>query len=167
MSAAVRPPRILGSSWDGEQVTRKVYLTSYDRYDEVLEYDTETGASKLMRRSGFERLRLERTFGTFTREDERVLGVFASPQGPVLFLDGQRVLARFGEVSASVAADGSQRSFTLSARGKRKLRFDYQERHGAGTNPYDNEPEDVDLGSMIAAGIRKEQFFKNYTRDWV
>jgi hypothetical protein len=87
----------------GEQVTRKVYLTIYDRYDEVLEYDTTTGCSKVMKGSDFERLGVARTFGRFAREDEHVLGVFASPQGPVLFLDAQRVLGRFGEISASVA----------------------------------------------------------------
>jgi len=44
--------------------------------------------------------------------------------------------------------------------------LDYQERLGIGTNPYDNEQEDVDLFAMLAAGLRKEQFFRAYVKDW-
>jgi hypothetical protein len=43
----------------------------------------------------------------------------------------------------------------------------YKNRFGIGTNPYDNELEDVDLFALIASGIRFEPFFRQYTRDWV
>jgi len=65
--------------------TRKVYLASYDRYEGVLEYDTATGSSKLMKRSDFERLGVALTFGTFTREDAHVLYAFATEDERRLF----------------------------------------------------------------------------------
>ena len=42
----------------------------------------------------------------------------------------------------------------------------YEERVGIGANPYDTEPEDIDLFAMIGAGLRSQQFFRNNIMDW-
>jgi hypothetical protein len=63
------------------------------------------------------------------------------------------------------------RQFTLTHDGagpdKVELSLLYKNKEGTGANPYDTEPEDVDLLAMLAAGLQKEQFFTNYTQDWV
>lgn len=148
---------------------RTLYLESYDRFDEILEYQLPEGNFAV----ALPMLRTH-TFGAFTREGEHVSGVFASPSGPVFFLDARHAVLQFGCSSATIEADrdGSMRQFTLrhdegARKGKIEFSLRYRERVGIGTNPYDTEPEDVDLFAMLATGLRSEQFFKNYTKDWV
>ncbi|SRR5258708_1144870 len=154
-------------------VTRTVYLKSYDRYDEILEYRLPEGQFAILAQDKFSLRGIPLTFGAFCREGEQVAGVFASPDGPVFFLDGQHVVGRFGQTSATVddvTVQGLPRrrfSFTHQepASGKIKFRLYYKERLGIGTNPYDNEEEDIDLLAMIASGVRHETFFRLYTRE--
>jgi hypothetical protein len=155
------------------ELTRTLYLKSFDRFNEILEYKLPKAEFAVVPQHDFTVLGVAPTFGTFTREGDHVAGVFASPKGPVFFLDKERVVCRFGCTSATVgmAPSGSMLQFTLThaepAQEKKEFTLRYQERMGIGTNPYDNEPEDIDLFAMLAAGLRKEQFFRNYTKDWV
>jgi hypothetical protein len=147
---------------------RTIYLRSYDRYDDILAYRLPEGAVAILTRSGFAALGPALNFGAFCREGERVAGVFASPDGPVFFLDAQHVVGRFGRTSAAVT-DGplpSTQSFTFAHEAV-AFTLVYRKRHGIGTNPYDNDEADVDLFAMIASGVRREAFFRGYTRDWV
>lgn len=50
--------------------------------------------------------------------------------------------------------------------GKTTLAMLYRERTGLGANAYDNEAEDVDLFARIALGLRREQFFRAYRKNW-
>jgi hypothetical protein len=154
-------------------VTRTVYLASFDRHDDILAYDTVNGVGRVLARQDFEGLGVLRTFGAFTRDGEHLFGVFASPEGPVFFLDAQQLVGAHGTVSATISpppahgAPGGKHRLTLSVAGGASLSFDYREHAGIGTNPYDTTPEDVDLAAMIAAGIEKKQFFAGYTKNWV
>ena len=160
--------RLQGADW----MTRTLYLRSYDRFDEVLRYALPEGEFAIIPRSGLTAGVTDLTVGVFTREGERVAGIFASPEGPVFFLDTRRVVCRFSQTSAITAAtsDGSMRRFTLIQEDAASERVEfsllYEEREGIGTNPYDTEPEDIDLFAMIATGLRREQFFLHFTRDW-
>ena len=53
------------------------------------------------------------------------------------------------------------------AGGKTQFSIFYKERVGIGANPYDNEQEDVDMFAMLAEGFLREQFFRNYTKEWI
>ncbi len=150
---------------------RTIYLRSYDIYNEFLEYNLPDGRFAVITRSHFETLAAPRAFGAFTREGSRVAGVFASPAGPVVFLDSQQITARFGCTTATIdpAVGDATQQFTLThdgPEGRINLTLSYRERPGLGANPYDTEPEDVDLLAMIASGLRREQFFRAYTRDY-
>ena len=143
-----------------------IYLNSYDLYREILEYDTETGKSRIIDRESCEVPLMQ---GTFTRQEAEVMGLFASPEGPVFILGKRRILGRFGEIQAFVvpAGDRGWLRFVLQSNDSIEFVFDYTERLGIGTNPYDNEPEDVDLAAWIAAQVRREAFFKLFTRAWI
>jgi hypothetical protein len=147
---------------------RIIYLTSYDLYVEVLAYRLPEGTFTILTRDDFIRLGIQRSFGTFSREGEHVAGVFASPTGPVLFLDSRHLVGRLGCTHAKVEpAAGSMLQFTLTHEEKIEFSLVYRDRPGIGVNPYDTEPEDVDMFAMLASGLRKEQFFRNYVKDWV
>jgi hypothetical protein len=149
-------------------VIGKVYVASFDVHDEILEYEPTTGAARVMSRSVFERTGAARTFGAFMREGDRVLGVLATPDGPLVFADRTRIVARFGEVSGEARADGPGRQrFELGVRGLPVIAFEYAARGVIGANPYDATPEDVDMGAMLAAALRREGFFRNHTRAWI
>lgn len=142
---------------------RTLYLRSYDRYDERLAYALPEGTWRIVAPDAG----VTETFG-LTRAGDRVAGVYASPDGPTFFVDGRRVVGRFGATVASVDRVASRRMrFVLHDGGRPMFAVDYDERHGIGTNPNDREPADVDLFALMAAGTRGEQFFIGYTRDWV
>jgi hypothetical protein len=169
-----------------------VHLTSYDRYEDILEYTVPSGTYQILKRDEWERQGIKATFGGFCREitelavmptperprvfEEYVAGVFASPEGPVFFKDERHVVGRFGQTTASVEdivamTNKRMKLYTLNhveADG-RKVMFSllYEPRIGIGANPYDNEEEDIDILAMIATNIKHEAFFKAYKKDWI
>lgn len=154
--------------------TRTVYLKSYDLYAEILEYSLPEGKFAVLPREQFELRGIALAFGDFSREGDQVAGVFASPEGPVFFLNEKHLVGRFGRTTASVddlaVAFKRRRMYRLTHREESGEETDlvlvYDTRLGIGANPYDNEEEDIDLFALIASGIRGEQFFRNYTRAW-
>jgi hypothetical protein len=149
-------------------MSHSLYLPSYDVYDDVLQYSLPEGASSILSRARYTAGTNAFAFGLFTREGPHVAGIFASPDGPIVFLDTRRVICRFGRTMAATEAiaEGPTRQFTLQNDGATEFSLSYKERVGLGVNPYDTELEDIDLFAMIARGLRNEQFFRNYTRAW-
>jgi hypothetical protein len=149
-----------------------IYLRSYDRFDEFLRYELPRGSFVIITRNDFEALAVPAGFGAFTREGNRVAGVFASPRGPVVFVDSQQVNASFGHTSAAIvpASAPSMQQFTLihdhPLEANVTLTLTYRERSGLGVNPYDTEREDVDLFALLVSGLNRDQFFRAYTKDW-
>jgi hypothetical protein len=151
---------------------RIVYLRSYDLFDEFLRYELPQGRFAVITRHDFEALATPAAFGSFTREGNRVAGVFASPRGPIVFVDAQQITASFGHTSAAIepASAPPMQQFTLihdhPLEAKVTLTLPYRERSGLGVNPYDTEREDVDLFALLVSGLNREQFFRGYTKDW-
>jgi hypothetical protein len=106
--------------------------------------------------------------GAFMREGGQFAGVFASPDGPVFFLNEEHLPLRYGYASAITVKqqDAPMMHFTLTAMDEsghaHRFSMVYRERHGIGTNPYDNDLEDVDLLALIARNLRQEFFFSRY-----
>ena len=150
-------------------MSRTIYLASYDRYLEVLEYYLPEGRYALRERAEY----IPLTRGAFTREDSHVVGIFATPDGLMFFFDSEHLLLRFGKALATVTQEPGKpvMHFALTAEdseGKtHAFALRYAERHGIGTNPYDNEIEDVDLLAMIARGLGYRSFFDAYIKDWL
>jgi hypothetical protein len=150
---------------------RIVYLKSYDLFDEFLRYELPHGRFAVITRHDFEALAISSDFGAFTREGDCVAGVFASPRGPLVFVDSQQVTASFGHTTAAIepASAPSMQQFTLihdhPLEAKVILTLAYRERPGLGVNPYDTEPADVDLFALLVSGLTREQFFRVYTKD--
>lgn len=144
------------------------YLRSYDKNERVLKYDAASGAHRVMSRAEAEHAGLKKGFGAFVEEDGSVYGIFASPDGPVLFRNEQRVPVRLGATTARVVIDSDSRihCFSVTDNGVHVFGTHYREREGLGANPYDQSPEDVDLFVMVTEGLKKPQFHANYTRPW-
>jgi hypothetical protein len=112
---------------------------------------------------------MEFTLGAFMREGGQFAGIYASPDGPVFFMNDERLPLRFGDALATTVKRGDApfRRFTLTATDEagreRTFSMEYREREGIGTNPYDAEIEDVDMLAMIARGVRSREFFEVYT----
>jgi hypothetical protein len=168
------PARLRGwADEKGAALSRTIYLKSCDLYDEILEYQIPEGTFAIVPREQFAARGIPLTFGNFCREGQQVAGIFATPEGPVIFLDAQQVLGRFGECFATVKDVPGQTkkyfTFVLKADGKQMERFGlmYERRLGIGANPYDNEEEDIDLLAMIATNLQHEGFYRAYSKEWV
>jgi hypothetical protein len=109
------------------------------------------------------------TRGAFMREGGQFAGIFASPDGPVFFMNEERLPLRYGCSSARIVTqpDTPMMHFTLTATDEYghayTFSMHYRERYGIGTNPYDNDPEDIDLLALIAKNLSRETFFTRYT----
>jgi hypothetical protein len=157
--------------WDGAPAS--ILLRSYDNVREVLEYAPATRAWIL--HAADDVPEGHRTFGAFTRNEHgHVAGIFATPDGPAVFLNKTLMLVRPGETAVQLEDAGSnphRSKFSLVHRSqpRRTQVVDaliYEHRHGVGTNPYDTEREDVDLFAMIATRLEREDFLRAYKRDW-
>src|SRR5258708_37056513 len=97
-------------------MNRIIYLKSYDRYDEILKYHLPSGRFAVLKDDKFKALGLPLTFGSFCSEGPQVAGLFASPDGPVFFLDERQVGCRFGETTpnGTVAPGETNRQLTFS-----------------------------------------------------
>ncbi len=153
-------------------MTRTVYLKSYDLYAEILEYTLPEGKFAILSRDKVEASGIPFTFGAFCREGQQVAGVFATPDGPVFFLDAQHVVGRYGQTYAWVkdVPQQNKRHFAFDHQDKdRTVKFSliYEKRLGIGANPYDNQEEDIDLLAMIASNSDRAAFYRAYTKEWV
>lgn len=153
-------------------MNRAVYLKSYDRYNEILKYRLPSGRFFILMEDKFKALGLPLTFGAFCSEGPQVAGIFASPDGPIFFLDERHVVCRFGDTTANITIEPGQskRKFTFIHKPEEgeavELSLVYQQRLGLGANPYDNEEEDIDLLALIVRNIGHEAFFRSYTKEW-
>jgi hypothetical protein len=158
-----------------DTMTHTVYLHSYDRYVDVLEYHLPDGTFKIIHHDEWEKLGIPLTMGNFCSEDHYVAGVFATPEGPVFFLNSQHVVGRYRWTVATLEKlpppPKCMKRFTLFHKElySKTVEFGviYTERFGIGTNPYDNEEEDVDLFAWIERMLKSEASFKLFTKDWV
>lgn len=152
--------------WDGAPAS--IFLRSYDNVREVLEYAPAARAWVL--HAAVEVPQGHRTFGAFTRNEHGlVAGVFATPEGPAVFLGKSLMLIRPGQTSARVKGAGSnphRSEFSLLHGTQVVNALTYEHRHGVGTNPYDTEREDVDLFALIATRHEQAAFLKAYRQDW-
>lgn len=148
---------------------RKIYLRSYDIHAEMLEYDVEDGSFRLLARTDVEQRGLPRTMGMYTKEEEHVFGVYATPDGPVFFRDSERIAGSFGRTQALVELDSQTNihRFALFMDGQPAISTHYRDRGGIGANPYDTEREDVDMFAALAKATERPQFFENYRKVWV
>ena len=148
-------------------MNQKFCIDSYDRYNLVLQYNDADGSHQIITRKDSEILGLKENIGAFTQESGHVFGIYASPKGPVLFCDSDRVVFNPKEMKASVDLDPNTKihRYSLTKTGKLLFGTVYKERHGIGANPYDQEPEDVDLFQMIASILLRPPYL-NYIRDW-
>ena len=156
--------------WNGAPAA--IFLRNFDDVREVLEYALPKRTWVL--RTVGDVPDADWTFGAFTREGDRVAGVFATPEGPAVFVDNSLMLARPGEASVRLEGAGSNRdrsTFSLLhhewPNQTRVLNaIIYAHRQGVGANPYDTERVDVDLFALIASRLERAEFRSAYTQPW-
>lgn len=139
----------------------RLYLQNYDDYAEMIAYDYPGGAYTFLKTEELRASGERECFGWFIREGESVLGICASPDGPLLFVDDWCFLAEEGRTEAWV----QDQVFHLR-HDAREAHVPYAKRFGIGADPYDNEEEDVDLCALIASLFRGRLVFKAYRRDY-
>lgn len=152
-----------------------LYLPSYDTVNELLEYACVPRTARFLTRTEFGALGAKETLGAFARGVPAKSGagalfgaVFATPAGPALIAGNQRALAQHPKTEAHIAPlPDKRRRFSLSRCGSQLLELIYEERHGLGTNPYDQEEADVDLFVAIRQGLQNPRWYEGYTRAWI
>jgi len=139
----------------------RLYLKNYDRYAEMIVYDYPGGGYTFLKTDELRAFGGRACFGWFIREGDRVLGICASPDGPLIFVDDWCFLAEEGRTAVWV-----QDQVFHVRHAEREALVPYTKRFGIGANPYDNEEEDVDLCALIGSLFRGRRVFKAYRRDW-
>jgi len=135
-----------------------IFLQSYDRVDQYLQLWTNHSSYKLLPADPARPI----TLGAFVLEDKRYVGVYASPTGPVFFMDSQKIDGAFGEITVTA----QDKRFRV-ANGDLAFEIPYEPRTGLFTNPYDLEQADIDLFALMELGAKSEKWWAAYTRPWV
>jgi hypothetical protein len=139
-----------------------MYLSNFDKFNSYLFLDLASGKSQVEVLSSppNEDVRLR---GLFVKEQDFLVGMYASRKGPVVFHGEQFWLCELGRVAAkSESTSFNKRNFVFRLDGHDVFSIDYTPREGVGTNPYDQELSDVDLFALIEKNLASPQFFKNY-----
>jgi len=148
----------LSIGWSPNAPPPWIFLQSYDRVDQHLQLWTKHSNYKLLPADPAHPI----TLGAFVFEYKRHLGVYASPTGPVFFMDSTKIDGAFGEVTVT-----AQNKRFRVAKGRLEFEIPYEPRTGLFTNPYDNEQADIDLFALMERGATREEWWKAYTRPWV
>ncbi|KVT94617.1 hypothetical protein WK60_10760 [Burkholderia ubonensis] len=85
-------------------------IKSFDRASDIVQYSTDKGVQKFVARDAVQSV----DRGYFMVVDGRCYGVFATPAGPVAFLDAQQWLLKKGDVASElIPLEDGKRKFVL------------------------------------------------------
>ena len=141
----------------------KVLLTNHDVHDDVLAYETDTGAMSRHPRADLP-LGKETDRGFFAQVDADVYGVFAAATGPIFFKNAERIPLVRGEHGVSLRKGSRSHRFALTRGGEELVAVWYRAPQIiAGTNAYDDEPSFNDFFAWVAANIDSERFYTWHT----
>ncbi|MFZ6747628.1 hypothetical protein [Undibacterium sp. Ren11W] len=148
---------------------KRIYLKNFDNYLQILEYDTYEGSHRITTRDEITKNNVKISFGTFVVEGNNVVGVYATPKGPVFFKNETKLLGSLGAIKVEIQKNVKPgiNHFSLYSKGQRVFETTYLDRDGIDCNPYDTEEEDINMFVMLSNATEKSQFFINYTKDWL
>ena len=144
--------------WNPNAPPPWIYLQSYDRVDQHLQLWTKHSNYKVLPADPAHPI----TLGAFVLESKRYLGVYASPAGPVFFMDADKIQGAFGEVVVTA----QNKKFRV-AKGRLAFEIPYEPRTGLHANPYDVEQADIDLFALMERGATRPAWWAAYTRAWL
>jgi hypothetical protein len=153
-----RPVEVDNVQFRWSFVPKQIYLHNYDHPRSHLIYGPFSTLAREVPADPAHPI----TLGAYVMEFKRLIGVYASPGGPVFFHENQRFDGPFGSVTVT-ADDGKYRI----TKGPLKVEIPYTPRTGLHTNPYDREQADIDLIALMVRGARDRKWWDAYTRPWV
>lgn len=141
-------------------MSRRILLPHHDVHARVLEYDVEGGEWSARRRSEVDAPHR----GFYVELPPGVAGLYASPSGPVFFLDGRRVPLT-EDVLIRLERGRRRNTFALERDGRRLLELSYAPPDDIGVGDFSSETE-RDFFAWVAETFPDPQATAWYTCDW-
>ena len=150
---------------------RERCITNFDAEDRVLLYDPNTG---IYQEHIYDMLPSERKIGPgfYVHVDREVVGVYATPDGPVCFHNQQRYQLVLGKWDVTVTSADEYdiikgcNTFTLVHEGQQAFTLSYDAPLHRYYDVWSATDEDVDFFLWLKGCVNDQQFHRVYTQKW-
>ncbi len=142
-----------------ERAVKTIYLQNFEKYQEVLAYHAN-GDYHI--RSQID-VTEEKTKGTYVSKENTIIGIYASIDGPVVFLNHEKYYLKTDNLQFDIEErSDSRRKFKLTKSGVPIYEYTYPRTEFVDYDPWSSE-DDVDFFSWLVKISQKDHFVMNYT----
>jgi hypothetical protein len=141
----------------------RIFLRNHDVHARVLAYDPTSGAAEELPRDHLPSTSRERV-GFYVNAGDHVVGVYASPDGPMVFHDADRY--RLAESAVSLRSDDRHGDFSLSQGDVVRFEVHYPRTSGRSYDNWSSDEELIDFYQWLARASSRLHFYKHFTKAW-
>lgn len=94
-----------------------------------------------------------------------IVVLLATPDGPLLFLNGNQYCPEKGKTKISINDDENLSHLLVSHEGRPIFGLFYEKKFGIGLHPYNKTREDIDFYYWLCTKISNPKFYEVYTKD--
>lgn len=140
----------------------KIFIRNHDQHKYVCEYSVGTGACRELPREEMEAQDSQVSRGFYVRNGEHLIGVFASTEGPVFFINEKTYLLRERDWNMEVTQEQDEKRFRFLWKSEEVLSLNYKDPYGVGTH-FGADEEFVDFYTWIAQRKQSDRFVPYFT----
>lgn len=140
----------------------RIFIRNHDLHKYVCEYSQETGMCRELLREEMEAQNEQVTRGFYVRNEDLLIGVFASKEGPIFFCNESTFMLREPDWNMEVIQEQDDKLFRFHWAGEEVLSVVYKEPFGVGTH-FGADDEFVDFYTWIAKRKQSDRFVPYFT----
>lgn len=139
-----------------------IFLKNYSEAKLALEYDPQTGKRMEIAR---ELVTAPFARGFYVRAGGDLVGVYASPAGPVFFVNGERYEMKDPAFGVEHHRGEREHQFTARCGGELIYELQYPPRTDWGYDNWSADEESADWFLWLAGSVAEAQFYRYYTTE--
>jgi hypothetical protein len=145
----------------------KNFLRRYSNSVDLLQISTNANDMKIVSAEGVEKNRIaEGFFESEGREKiTSITALMATPNGPLLILNFARYYPKLEKTKIEVDDCGKLSQFLVFDGGEILFQLFYEEKVGIGSNPYDQNRDDVDFYCWLSKNAKNPKFYDYYCKE--
>lgn len=142
-------------------------INQFDNDVNLLKLNLLTGDAQLISTNKIDEDQI--SFGMFEIENHElhidIVALLATPDGPLLFLNGSQYRPEIGKTKISVKDDENLSHLLISHEGHPIFGIFYEKKFGIGLHPYHKNREDIDFYYWLSRKISDPKLYAVYTKD--
>jgi hypothetical protein len=146
-----------------------IFLKNYNNSVDALKFFLGTNDSVIVPASEVESAKFSTGFFEIEKRGgvTDITALVATPEGPLLILNAIQHFPKLGKTKIEVRDDEKSHHFLVFDDEKFLFGIFYEEKAGVGSNPYDENREDVDFYYWLSKNMENPKLYDFYRRNWV